>query len=380
MTYLDYCATTPPSPEVIEVVQQMMMKFYGNPSSLHEKGIEAEKLLSQAREVAAKALGVKKEEVIFTSGGTEGNNTAIKGAAYQYQSRGMHLITTQIEHPSVYDCFQQLASFGFDVTYVPVDSNGIVQVSEIEKAITDETTLISVMHVNNETGAIQPIEKIGELLKKHPKILFHVDAVQGFAKVPLDIKGFGIDLLTLSGHKFHAPKGVGVLYVREGIRLQPLLAGGGQEKGIRSGTENVPLIVGLAKAMRVAKEQEKENIRQLSLLKSKIIEAARTWGSCNIYTPEHSAPHVISLGFPHLKGEVLVHALEQKGYYVSTRSACSSKLEKPSRILLAMGIPKEEAKHAIRISLSADVTIDEIDRFISVLFKTVNELKIALRV
>ncbi|RNB76021.1 cysteine desulfurase, partial [Brevibacillus fluminis] len=226
MIYLDNSATTPPYPEVVDVVQKAMLSFFGNPSSLHQKGVEAENLLKQARMVSAQALQCKPSEIIFTSGGTEGNNAAIKGVAFQYQSRGKHIITTAVEHPSVYDAAGQLESFGFDVTYLPVDYDGRVSLESLQQAIRPDTILVSIMHVNNELGTIQPIKEIGTFLKLHPRILFHVDAVQSFGKVPFKMKDWGIDLLTLSAHKFHGPRGVGILAKREGVTLHPLLAGG----------------------------------------------------------------------------------------------------------------------------------------------------------
>jgi cysteine desulfurase len=377
MLYLDNSATTRPFPEVVNIIAKIMEKHYGNPSSLHRLGVESEMVLTQAREVAAKLLNIQKEEIIFTSGGTESNNIAIKGAAYQYQARGRHLITSQVEHASVYEAFRQLEKIGFHVTYLPVDKTGRVRLTDLESAITDETTLVSIMHVNNETGTIQPIREVGELLRNYPKILFHVDAVQAYGKVPIDIKGWGIDLLSLSGHKFHGPKGTGLLFKREGLLLEPLFAGGGQEAGVRPGTENLPNIVGLAKAMRMVDDRKENDISHLFRLKHRLYADLSKIEYLDIHSPtEYSAPHIMNVSVPGLKAEVIVHSLEEKGYLVSTRSACSSKQIEPSRVLMAMGLPKELATGSIRISLEPSITLDQIKRFGIALQETLDELSV----
>lgn len=328
MIYFDNGATTAPYREVVEVQAKVMETYFGNPSSLHTVGSEAGKVLDQSREVAAGQLGVKASEIVFTSGGTESNNAAIKGTAYAYRNRGNHLITTGVEHASVYQVCRQLEARGFDVTYVPVGSDGRVSLEEIERSLRDDTILVSVMHVNNELGAVQPVKEIGSVLKRFPKIVFHVDAVQSFGKVPFDIRGWGIDLLSLSGHKFHGPRGAGVLYVREGLQIEPLLAGGGQEHGLRSGTQHLPGIVALTKAMRMTKENEKDHISHLLKLKRRLVEGIQSEAYAVINSPldeERSAPHIVNVSFPGIKAEVLLHALEEKDIFVSTRSACSSK-------------------------------------------------------
>ncbi|MGO0062252.1 cysteine desulfurase family protein [Brevibacillus fluminis] len=366
MIYLDNSATTPPYPEVVDVVQKAMLSFFGNPSSLHQKGVEAENLLKQARMVSAQALQCKPSEIIFTSGGTEGNNAAIKGVAFQYQSRGKHIITTAVEHPSVYDAAGQLETFGFDVTYLPVDHDGRVSLESLQQAIRPDTILVSIMHVNNELGTIQPIKEIGTFLKLHPRILFHVDAVQSFGKVPFKMKEWGIDLLTLSAHKFHGPRGVGILAKREGVTLHPLLAGGGQESGNRSGTENIPGIAGLAKALRMTGETQAKSIAHMQKLAEVLRAGLMEIPECVINTPQTgSAPHIMNISFPGMKAEVLVHALEEHGIMVSTKSACSSKAQEPSRVLLAAGIKREQAIASIRISLSGQTSLEEINLFVS---------------
>lgn len=246
MKYFDHAATTPPYEEVIDTITEVMKQHYGNPSSLHQYGLDSAKLLQMARKVCADAMHIAPEEVIFTSSATESNNLAIKGAAIEYRSRGRHIVTTMIEHPSVYECCRQLEQLGYEITFIPVDERGKVSADRVLQAVRKDTVLVSVMQVNNETGSIQPIEEIGRRLKKeHPKVIFHVDGVQGFGKLPLLTKEAGVDLYSISAHKFRGPKGAGLLLVRKGIRLFPLLAGGGQEAGLRSGTENLPNVVEL---------------------------------------------------------------------------------------------------------------------------------------
>ncbi|MDQ0339776.1 cysteine desulfurase [Caldalkalibacillus uzonensis] len=369
--YLDNSATTPVAAEVQQALLEVVANYYGNPSSLHRIGGEAEKLMAKAREVAAHVLGVNPGELLFTSGGTESNNLAIKGVAFQYQSRGKHIITTQIEHAAVYQVCKTLEKdFGFEVTYLPVDKNGVVSVQDVEQALREDTILVSVMHVNNELGSVQPVEKIGRLLKNRPKVLFHVDDVQGVGKVPLDIKQSGIDLLSISGHKIHAPKGTGLLYVREGVRLYPLLHGGGQEQGLRSGTENVPGIVALAKALRLAKENEKVHIEHLLGLKQTLLGGLATIHGVQINTPldkRISAPHIVNLSCPGVKPEVLVHALGERDIYVSTTSACSSRQQQHSRTLQAIGLPQTRLHSALRVSMSVYNTKEDIDYFLQTL-------------
>lgn len=381
--YLDNSATTPVAPEVQKVLQETISQYYANPSSLHNLGGQAEKLLTKAREVIAQAMEVSPGEIVFTSGGTESNNLAIKGIAFQYRSRGKHLITTQIEHSAVYEVFQSLErDFGFKVTYLPVNRQGVVEVEEVSRALRDDTILVSVMHVNNELGSVQPIEQIGQILKNRPKTFFHVDQVQGFGKVPLHIKRAGIDLLSVSGHKIHAPKGTGLLYVREGITLYPLFHGGGQEKGRRSGTENVPGIVALAKAVRLMKEREEENREHLWQLRRQLIAGLEQMEGVAINTPldeNLAAPHILNLSCPGIKPEVLVHALEEKGIYVSTTSACTSKELKPSRTLEAIGLEEERLHSAIRISTSIYTTADDIRRLLETLRQILPQLKAVMR-
>jgi len=364
MLYFDHAATTPPLPEVVDSVARTMTQYFGNPSSLHRLGKEAETLLRRAREVIAGALRAQPGEIIFTSGGTEGNNLAVKGAALQYRGRGRHIITTQIEHPSVYEACRQLEREGYEVTYLPADASGRIDPEAVRAAIRKDTILVSVMHVNNETGAIQPVEEIGRMLKSEPRIVLHVDAVQSVGKLELYPEQAGIDLMTGSAHKIHGPRGIGFLYCRSSIRLTPLLSGGGQEGGVRSGTEALPLIAGMAKAVRLAAESLRDNRSRLFRLRGRLVDGLEGIPGLKLTgarEEDRMAPHIVHFTFPGVKSEVFVHALEEYDIYVSTRSACSSGSDEPSRVLLAMGMTPEEASSGIRISLSAQHTEEDID-------------------
>lgn len=381
MIYFDNGATTQPYPEVVESMREVLSTYYGNPSSLHHLGVQAEKLLEQSRELAAKFLRVKSSEIYFTSGATESNNLAIKGVAFQYEKRGKHIITSSIEHPAVLEVCEQLKErFGYDLTILPVDCNGVVNPEDVKKAIREDTILVSIMYINNEVGSIQPIAEIGRMLKQYPKILFHVDAVQAFGKVKVEPEVLGADLISLSAHKFHGPKGTGLLYVRNGVGLFPLMAGGGQEKSFRPGTENLAGIVGTVKAMRITIEKLDHQPHHLSHLRSLLWSGLEEVEGCFINSPEHGAPHILNFSLPGLKSEVILHALEDKGVYVSTKSACSSKLDRPSRILLAMGLDEERAKSAIRLSLSYMNTVEQVSQFNKVIAGLVPRLKQILNV
>ncbi|KQL20821.1 cysteine desulfurase family protein [Cytobacillus solani] len=376
MIYLDNSATTKPYREVLESFNKVSTEYFGNPSSLHGLGGDAEKLLSQAREQIAKLLKAQAKEILFTSGGTESNNIAIKGTALMYRGRGRHIITTEIEHPSVKESMEQLKALGFRITYIPVDSNGTVSVTDIEKAISQETILVSVMHVNNETGSIQPIKEIGQLIKQYSKIIFHVDYVQGIGKVPLQFHDCQIDLCTFSGHKFHGLKGTGALFVRQGVKISPLFSGGGQEWQQRSGTENVAGIVAMAKALRLTLLNQENSVAEMKKIRDFIRLELEKIDGIKIHTPVlHCAPHIINFSIHGFKAEVFVHALEEKGIYVSTTSACSSKIKKASSTLLAMGVPEEEALSSIRVSLSYENTMEEAIQFIETVNEAINRLR-----
>ncbi len=375
MIYFDNSATTKPLPEVVESFSKVAGEFFGNPSSLHGIGAQAEKLLSQARAQIAGILNVKTSEIYFTSGGTESNNLAVKGTALMHQSRGRHLITSSVEHPSVSKSMADLEKLGFEVTYLPVDENGAVRIEEVKKAIRPDTILLSIMYVNNEVGTIQPIKEIGSLLADFPKVLFHVDAVQAVGKVPFDLKEWGVDLFSLSAHKFHGIKGMGALFIREGVKLSALNSGGGQERNIRSGTENTAGAVSMAKALRIEMERSKHGIAGLRDIQKHIINGLREMDEVFVHTSqEHGAPHIISFSVPEINSETFIHALEEKGIFVSTTSACSSKRKTPSKTLLAMGVPKNIAESAIRVSLAFDNTKEEAWEFLSAVNQAVNQL------
>lgn len=376
MIYWDHAASTPPYDDVIRTVTEIMNKHYGNPSSIHQMGEDAIKLLNRTRKVCADALHVNPSEIVFTSGATEGNNLGVKGAAMQYMSRGKHLITTEIEHASVYESFLQLQKWGFEVTFLPVDSHGRVDVKSLTAAIRKDTILVSIMHVNNEMGAVQPIEEIGYEIKRcNPRTLFHVDGVQGFGKLPVELKKWCIDLYTLSAHKFRGPRGAGLLYVRDGLQLTPLLSGGSQEFGWRAGTENMPLLVAMAKAMRMAVERQPAFTRDVSMLRNRIFEIIRNIQGLHLHSDEDGAPHIIQFSYPGMKSEVLLHTLESEGMLVSTRSACSSKKAEPSRVLLSMGLSMEEAVSGIRISLGDNHTEEEVNQLEHALRTAIKQLR-----
>ncbi|SDM27003.1 cysteine desulfurase family protein [Bacillus sp. OK048] len=376
MIYFDNSATTKPYKEVIDSFVKVSSEFFGNPSSLHNLGMQAEKLLTQARLLVANLLTVKPSEIYFTSGGTESNNLAIKGTAIFHKNKGKHMILSSVEHPSVREAMEQLKKLGFNLTYLPADQNGRVNVEDVKASIQKDTILVSVMYVNNEVGTIQPIKEIGKLLKQHPGILFHVDAVQAIGKIPLNLVENHVDLCSLSAHKFHGLKGTGALFIREGVRLDPLFSGGNQEWQVRSGTENVAGAVAMAKALRMTMINSELGIERMNSVKALLrTELARIEGLV-INTPmENSAPHILNFSIKGIKAEVLIHALEQKGFFISTTSACSSKKQLPSQTLLAMGVSDDLADRAFRISLSYDNTAEEARSFVDVLEEATDQLR-----
>lgn len=377
MKYFDHAATTPPYEDVIRTVGEVMAQHFGNPSSLHRMGEDSGKLLSKAREVCAHALQVNPGEIVFTSGATESNNLAIRGAMARYRQRGNHIVTTTVEHASVYETCSHLEQQGCEVTYVPVQANGAVRAEDVLAAVTENTVLVSVMHVNNEVGAVQPIAEIGKALKdRHPRVLFHVDGVQGYGKLPLSIRDSRIDLYSLSAHKFRGPKGTGLLYVREGVHLTQLLTGGGQEGGLRSGTENIPYIVGMTKAMRMAAERQPALASHWSKLSRELHEGLAGLPGLVVNSSPDGAPHIVHFSYPGIKAEAMLHMLEEEGFLVSTQSACSSKRSEPSRVLLAMQKGKDCALSGIRISLGEEHTEEDVRQLLGAVKRTMERLQI----
>ena len=369
MIYFDNAATTKIYDDALTSYVQVSQKFFGNPSSLHQLGVDAHQVLTKARAQVASLLSVQPEEIFFTSGGTESNNWAIKGTALEKSVFGKHIITTKIEHPSVLQTCKQLERFGFEVTYLDVDSKGIVSVDQLKENLRKDTILVSVMAVNNEVGAVQPIAEIAKVLEEYPSIHFHVDAVQAVERASQLLAIGRIDLLSLSAHKFHGPRGVGIMYKKFGRKIQALLTGGGQEKGERSTTENLPGIVATTKALRMALEENSVT----GDLRSKLWKELATKPEIRIFSPEDGASHVLCFAIKGVRGEVVVHAFETHGIYISTTSACSSKKADSSSTLYAMDVPTEWATGAVRVSFSNDNTKEEVEQFINVLHQLMKQ-------
>ena len=364
MIYFDNSATTKMYPEVLDTYRKVNEQFFGNPSSLHRIGNEADALLQQSRKQIAQLLAVQPDEIFFTSGGTESDNWAIKGTAMEKFHAGKHMIASSVEHPAVSKSLEQLGKLGFEITYLPVDADGIVSVEELGKAIRKDTILVSVMAINNEVGSIQPIEAIGELLENYPWVHFHVDAVQAVGEcVPL-IQHPRVDLLSLSAHKFHGPKGVGILYKKHGKRIAPLLTGGGQEAGMRSTTENVGGVAAMAKALRMTLENGASSREQEQLVRGKLFAALSEYEDVRIFSPEDGAGHILCFAMKGVRGEVMVHAFESQDIFISTTSACSSRKKGTPYTLGSMGVPLSWSQCAVRISLSGENTQAEADAFI----------------
>lgn len=372
--YFDNSATTRCIPQVREVMDKIYDEDYGNPSSLHMMGVNAEKHVKQAREVLARILKVNEKEILFTSGGTESNNTAIIGCAMANKRSGNHIITSSIEHAAVLEPMKFLEEQGFRVTYLPVDEKGVVDLEALKEAVCEDTILVSVMCVNNEIGTIEPMEEISRIVKeKNPRAYFHVDAIQGFGKLLLYPKRMGIDMLSVSAHKINGPKGVGFLYINEKVKIKPLILGGGQQKGMRSGTDNVPGVAGLAKAAQIAYENFDEKQKYLYELRGRMLAGLSQFDGVRINGVTENgagtmvAPHIISVSFPNVRSEVLLHALEEKGIYVSAGSACSSNKPSLSKTLLNIKAPKEVIESTVRMSFAVSNTDEEVDYCLTVL-------------
>ncbi len=380
--YLDNSATTRCSDRACQLMVDLLTKDYGNPSSLHMKGIEAERFVETAKKKIAKTLRVSEKEIIFTSGGTESNNLAIIGAAMANRRAGNHIITTSIEHASVENPMEFLKEQGFEITYLSVDENGIISLEELEEAVTEQTILVSMMQVNNEIGAIEPVAEAAELIKKkNPDTLIHVDAIQSYGKMYIYPKKLGIDMLSVSGHKIHGPKGSGFLWVKEKTKLKPLILGGGQQKGMRSGTENVPAIAGLGEAAEEIYANLDEKRAHLYGLKQRFIDGIEKLEGTHVNgkTGEDSAPHIVSVSFEGIRSEVLLHSLEDRGIYVSSGSACSSNnhagKQKGSKTLRNIHLKENLLDSTLRFSFSVHTTEEEIDYALEVLGELLPVLK-----
>jgi cysteine desulfurase len=374
--YLDNSATTQVSEEVFEEMKPYFTEEFGNPSTLYKYGRESKKALNQARQRVADAINAKPEEIIFTSGGSESDNLAIKGIAFKLAKKGKHIITTEIEHPAVTETLHFLESLDFKVTYLPVYENGIIKIEDLKEAITDETILITVMHANNEIGTVQPIEEIGKIAKEHG-IKFHTDAVQSFGKIEVDVEKLNVDLLSLSSHKINGPKGVGALYIKKGTRVVPLIHGGGQEKGIRSGTENVPGIVGFGKACELAANQLEEHYEKLSSIRDELIDKVLTTipESYLNGSKETRLPNLVNFRFKAIEGESLILLLDAKGYQASTGSACSSNTLEASPVLTALGLDPVDVHGSLRISLAPESDTFDVDEFVNTIAEAVGRLR-----
>ena len=362
--YFDNSATTRCSDAAVALMQQVLLEDYGNPSSLHMKGVVAEKYIKTATEQIARILKVAEKEIIFTSGGTESNNLALIGVALANQRTGKHIITTSIEHASVYNPLIFLEEQGFEVTYLPVDAPGRISMEALAEAVREDTILVSMMHVNNEIGTIEPIEEAAKLIhEKNPKTLIHVDAIQSFGKLRIYPKRMGIDLLSVSGHKIHGPKGVGFLYVKDKTKIKPIIHGGGQQKNMRSGTENVAGIAGLGAAAEELYQNFDEKIERLYELRDYLVAGMQALEGTTVNGADgrNAAPHIVSVSFAGIRAEVLLHALEERGIYVSTGSACSSNHPAISGTLKAIGVKPELLDSTVRFSLSVESTREEAD-------------------
>ena len=367
MIYFDNSATTKPYPEALATYTEVATRIWGNPSSLHNLGSQATRILEASRKQIAELIGKKAEEIYFTSGGTEGDNWILKGVAFEKAPYGKHIIVSDIEHPAIKESAAWLKTQGFQVDYAPVDARGFVKVDALSSLLRPDTTLVSVMAVNNEIGSIQPIHEIAALIEDRPTISFHVDAVQALAKVVTEVYlPERVDFATFSSHKFHGLRGVGFVYIKEGKKITPLLTGGGQEKEMRSTTENVAGIAATAKALRLAMENQEVFASKTQQMKEVIRKELANYPDVTIFSGEdHFAPHILTFGIKGVRGEVVVHAFEEFDIYISTTSACSSKAGKPAGTLIAMGVDKSVAQTAVRLSLDVENDMSQVEQFLT---------------
>ena len=377
MIYFDNSATTRPYPEALETYMQVASKILGNPSSLHRLGDQATRILDASRQQIADLIGKKSDEIFFTSGGTEGDNWIIKGVAFEKAQFGKHIIVSAIEHPAVKESALWLKSQGFEVDFAPVDNKGFVDVEALEDLIRPDTTLVSIMAVNNEIGSVQPIEAISKLLADKPTISFHVDAVQALAKIPTEkYLTERVDCATFSGHKFHGIRGVGFIYIKSGKKITPLLTGGGQERDYRSTTENVAGIAATAKALRLSMEKLDIFRSKTGQMKAVIRQALLDYPDIFVFSDEEDfAPHILTFGIKGVRGEVIVHAFEDYDIFISTTSACSSKAGKPAGTLIAMGVDKDKAQSAVRLSLDLENDMSQVEQFLTKLKLIYNQTR-----
>ena len=367
MIYFDNSATTKPYPEALATYTEVATRIWGNPSSLHNLGSQATRILEASRKQIAELIGKKADEIYFTSGGTEGDNWILKGVAFEKAPYGKHIIVSDIEHPAIKESAAWLKTQGFEVDYAPVDARGFVKVDALANLLRPDTTLVSIMAVNNEIGSIQPIHEIAALLEDRPTISFHVDAVQALAKVATEVYlPERVDFATFSSHKFHGLRGVGFVYIKEGKKITPLLTGGGQEKEMRSTTENVAGIAATAKALRLAMENQEAFASKTQQMKEVIRKELANYPDVTIFSGEdHFAPHILTFGIKGVRGEVVVHAFEEFDIYISTTSACSSKAGKPAGTLIAMGVDKSIAQTAVRLSLDIENDMSQVEQFLT---------------
>ena len=380
--YLDNSATTKAFDEVIEAVKSEMSEYYGNPSSMHIKGFEAEKKIKETTKIIASTLKCDESEIIYTSGGTEADNMALIGISRAYKRSGKHIITSSIEHAAVLQSAEFLKEEGYEITYLSTDSKGVINLEELENSIREDTILVSVMGVNNEIGTVEPIEKISEIIKKkNPNTLFHVDAVQAYGKIKLTPKKMGIDLLSVSGHKIHGPKGIGFLYVSYKVKIKPIIFGGGQQKNMRSGTENVCGIMGLGAAVKRIFDNFDVDTARMRELREYMIKGLKECDGVTINgaDEEGSAPHIVSASVKGVRAEVLLHSLEEKGIYISSGSACASNKPAVSATLKAIGVDKDLLDSTVRFSFSVLTTKDEIDYALENFKETIEKLRLYVR-